>query len=142
MSPPWSVCRLETHSDGRGRLVAVEAGEPHLPFEIRRVYYIYGVPAGQVRGLHAHRKLQQLMVAVSGGLDVILDDGRRRRRIRLDDPTTALLVPPMTWREMRDFAPGTVCLVLASAPYDESDYIRTYESFRAEAAVLATGAVS
>lgn len=128
--PPIVLLPLASHGDGRGNLVAVEAGDGLLPFEIRRVYYIYGVPEGQARGMHAHRRLRQLMIAVAGRVDVVLDDGCGRSEVTLDDPAVGLLIPPMTWREMTWFSPGAVCLVLASELYDESDYIRDYDDFR------------
>lgn len=127
--PPITLLRLASHGDGRGNLVAIQAGDGALPFEIRRVYYIYGVPEGQARGMHSHRQLTQLMIAVSGRVDVVLDNGQGRSHVTLDDPAVGLLIQPMTWREMTYFAPGSVCLVLASLPYDESDYIRDYKEF-------------
>lgn len=128
-------CRLVSLpriSDGRGSLSFVQPG-PLLPFEIRRLYYLYDVPTGQVRGAHGHRKLQQLMVAVSGAVDVECDDGRQRRSFRLDSPDVGLYVSPMIWRNLTGFTPGTVCVVLASEPYDESDYFRSYDDFLAAA---------
>lgn len=119
---------LATITDPRGNLSFVE-GEVHVPFPIRRVYYLYDVPEGGDRGGHAHRALRQLMIAVRGAVDVVLDDGEQSRTVRLDRPTIGLEVCPMMWRELRHFAPGTVCVVLASERYDEGDYFRTYDAF-------------
>ncbi len=115
-------------TDPRGNLTFVEGGE-HIPFEIRRVYYLYDVPAGAERGGHAHRTLHQIIIPLSGSFDVILDDGRGWRRFRLDRPYRGLYVAPMTWRELSNFSSGSVCLVLASAHFDESDYLRDYRDF-------------
>lgn len=131
-----AACRLvqlPRLSDGRGSLSFVQPG-PILPFEIRRVYYLYEVPTGQVRGAHGHRELEQLMVAVAGAVDVECDDGRERRVFRLDSPDVGLYVSPMIWRNLTGFTEGTVCVVIASAPYDEADYFRDYDDFLAAAA--------
>lgn len=119
---------LPDRSDERGGLVFIE-GCRQIPFGIERVYYLYDTRDGIARGGHAHKELEQLLVAVSGRLDVVLDDGIARQRYSLCTPTRGLYVPPMTWRELECFAPGTVCLVLASRYYDESDYIRDYDAF-------------
>jgi len=111
--------------------LAVIEGEDNVPFQIARVYYIYGVPTGAQRGGHAHRELRQLLVATSGSFDVLLDDGVEQRTITLDRPSEGLLLTPMIWRELVDFSPGAVCMVLASAHYEESDYFREYEGFLA-----------
>jgi len=127
------LVRLPRLSDGRGSLSFVQPG-PLLPFEIRRVYYLYEVPKGQFRGAHGHRKLEQLVVAVAGAVDVEVDDGQQRRTFRLDVPDVGLYVSPMIWRNLTGFQPGTVCLVIASEPYDEADYFRNYDDFLAAAA--------
>ena len=127
------LVRLPRLSDGRGSLSFVQPGTM-LPFEIRRVYYLYDVPPGQVRGAHGHRKLEQLMVAVAGALEVECDDGHKTRTFRLDAPNVGLYVSPMIWRNLIGFQPGTVCVVLASAPYDEGDYFRNYNDFLAATA--------
>jgi dTDP-4-dehydrorhamnose 3,5-epimerase-like enzyme len=110
----------------------VEAGLT-IPFPIERVYYLYDVPQGAKRGGHAHRDLQQLLVALSGSFDVLLDNGKERHTWTLNRANTGLLIPPMHWREISNFSSGAVCLVLASAHYDESDYIRNFAEFKKEA---------
>lgn len=129
------ACRLielPKISDPRGNLTFIE-GNQHVPFRIERVYYLYDVPAGAERGGHAHRELEQLLLAAAGSFDVVLDDGRRRQRVQLNRPYVGLYVGPMVWRELDNFSSGSVCLVLASRPYDPADYHRDYEQFRAAA---------
>jgi dTDP-4-dehydrorhamnose 3,5-epimerase-like enzyme len=124
-------CRLialRTIDDPRGSLTFVEA-EQDIPFAIKRTYHLHGVPAGGARGGHAHRRIDQFLIAVAGSFDVVVDGGRNRRRIRLDDPRVGLHIPPGIWREMDSFAEGTVCVVLASELYDAADYERDYEAF-------------
>ena len=116
------------HGDERGQLVALEAMED-IPVRIRRVYYIYDTLPGVVRGKHAHRQLEQILVCVHGSCKVALDDGYERKEILLDQPTLGLYISNDTWREMYDFSEGAVLLVLASEHYDESDYIRDYSQF-------------
>lgn len=111
--------------------LAVIEGEDCVPFAIARVYYLYGVPAGAKRGGHGHRELCQLLVATSGSFDVLLDDGAEQRSVTLDRPSEGLLLTPMIWRELDNFSPGAVCMVLASTPYEESDYYREYDDFLA-----------
>jgi dTDP-4-dehydrorhamnose 3,5-epimerase-like enzyme len=115
--------------DPQGNLTFVEAHR-HAPFEIARVFYIYDVPGGATRGGHAHRELEQLMIAMSGSFDVVLDDGSDRKSLTLNRSYIGLYLPPMIWREMVNFSSGSVCMVLASKYYDESDYYRDYERFR------------
>lgn len=122
---PLTMC-----GDERGSLVAIE-GASSVPFAIRRVYYVYATKAGVTRGLHAHRALNQLAIAVAGSCTMLLDDGARRVSVRLDCPETGLTLGPMVWREMSDFSPDCVLMVLADAPYAESDYIRNYDEFLA-----------
>ena len=117
--------------DPRGNLTFVE-GNRHVPFEIRRVYYLYDVPGGADRGGHAHRGLEQLLVAMSGSFDVVLDDGQEQKRYHLNRSYFGLYIAPMVWRNLDNFSSGSVCLVLASAPYAESDYYRDYETFLRE----------
>ena len=116
------------HSDRQGNLSVAENGRT-VPFDIRRVYYIYDVPGGESRGSHAHRELEQVIVAVSGSFTVTLDDGTARRTFYLNRPWMALHVKPGMWRNLDDFSSGAVCLVLASGPYSEEEYIRDYEEF-------------
>ena len=114
--------------DPRGNLTFIENG-PHLPFEIRRVYYLYDVPGGAERGGHAHRHLHQCIIAISGSFDVHLDDGSIRRSYHLNRAHTGLYVCPMTWRAIDNFSGSSVCLVLASERFSEKDYIREYSQF-------------
>jgi hypothetical protein len=118
--------------DARGNLTFIEAGR-HVPFEIRRVYYLYDVPGGAERGGHGHKELQQLIVAMSGSFDVVLDDGKERKRFHLNRSYYGLYVCPMIWRELDNFSSGSVCMVLASTLYDEADYFRDYDEFLAAA---------
>jgi hypothetical protein len=115
-------------NDPRGNLTFIEGGR-HVPFDIRRVYYLYDVPGGAERGGHAHKELHQLIVAMSGSFDVILDDGTEKRRIHLNRSYNGLYVCPMIWRELDNFSSGSVCMVLASNHYDEADYFRDYQEF-------------
>jgi len=115
-------------NDPRGNLTFIEGGR-HVPFDIRRVYYLYDVPGGAERGGHAHKELHQLIVAMSGSFDVILDDGTEKRRIHLNRSYNGLYVCPMIWRELDNFSSGSVCMVLASNYYDEADYFRDYQEF-------------
>jgi hypothetical protein len=124
-------CRLlplPAHREPRGDLVAIE-GDRDVPFPIRRVYTLTSVPSDARRGGHAHRELEQLFVVLAGALDVEVADGERTRTWRLTRAEEGLFVPRGLWRELRDFAPGTVCMVLASLPYDEGDYERSWEGF-------------
>ncbi len=116
--------------DSLGSIGIVE-GPLLLPFVVKRFYFIHDVPSGASRGSHAHRRLQQLLVAVSGSVSVELDDSRRVERFALSGPEVGLHIPPGYWRTIRDFAPGSVLAVLASSEYCEDDYIRNYDDFRA-----------
>lgn len=127
-----SGCRiidLPKITDARGNLTFIE-GNRHVPFKIMRVYYLYDVPGGEARAGHAHRRLQQFIIAASGSFDVILDDGFDKKRFYLNRSYYGLYVPPMLWRELDNFSSGSISLVLASEYYDEADYIRDYEVFR------------
>jgi hypothetical protein len=115
----------------KGNLTPIEACAD-VPFEIRRVYYLYDVPGGEVRGGHAHRRIQQVIIAASGSFDVVLDDGIKRARFMLNRSYYGLYVPTMVWRELENFSSGSVCLVLASEHYEEGDYIRDIHDFRDE----------
>lgn len=122
------IIDLPVINDPRGNLTFIEGGE-HIPFEIRRVYYLYDVPGGAERGGHGHRDLSQLIIAMSGSFDVHLDNGESKRSFHMNRSYYGLYVPPMMWREIDNFSSGSVCLVLASHHYDESDYYRDYEEF-------------
>ncbi|TFC93282.1 MULTISPECIES: FdtA/QdtA family cupin domain-containing protein [Cryobacterium] len=122
------VIDLPKIQDPRGNLTFIE-GNAHVPFDIRRVYYLYDVPGGAERGGHAHKGLSQLIVAMSGSFDVVLDDGTEKRRIHLNRSYQGLYVCPMIWRELDNFSSGSVCMVLASNVYEESDYFRDYSSY-------------
>jgi WxcM-like protein len=115
-------------NDERGNLTFIEA-ERHVPFDVRRVFYLYDVPGGSVRAGHALKSCHQFIIAISGSFDVLLDDGSARQRFHLNRSHYGLYVTPLTWREIDNFSSNSVCLVLASAAYNESDYYREYESF-------------
>tara|TARA_B100000989_G_C19531178_1_gene469986 strand:- start:169 stop:555 length:387 start_codon:yes stop_codon:yes gene_type:complete len=121
--------KLNKIIDPRGNITFLEE-KNHVPFDISRVYYLYDTPSGAERGGHAHYDLQQLIIAVSGSFDVIIDDGSNSERITLLRPDEGLLISSMIWRELKNFSGGAVCLVLASNLYSESDYIRSYDEFR------------
>lgn len=124
-----SIIELDRHHSARkGDISVVENGET-VPFDTKRVYYLYDVPGGVDRGGHAHKELKQLIVAVSGSFTVVLDDGTSKRSITLNRPYMGLLVVPGIWRVLEDFSSGSVCLVLASEKYAPADYIRDYSDF-------------
>ncbi len=114
--------------DARGNLTFVENGS-QIPFDIQRVYYLYDVPGGAERGGHAHKGLHQLIIAMSGSFDVVLDDGANKKRVHLNRSYNGLYVCPMIWRELDNFSSGSVLMVLASNKYDEADYYRDYTEF-------------
>ena len=122
------IIELPKIAEPRGNLSFVE-GERHIPFDIKRVYYLYDVPGGAERGGHAHKDLHQLIIAMSGSFDITLDDGREKKTFHLARSYYGLYVCPMIWREMDNFSSGAVCLCLASNFYDESDYYRDYHDF-------------
>lgn len=129
-----SDCRLinlPKISDPRGNLTFIEGGLSggHIPFDINRVYYLYDVPGGAERGGHAHKGLSQLIIAMSGSFDVVLDDGQEKKRFHLNRSYSGLYVCPMIWRELDNFSSGSVCLVLASNHYEEGDYYRNYDQY-------------
>jgi len=117
----------KVHNDA-GNITVVENGDP-IPFDVKRVYYVYDVPGGEKRGGHAHYALEQFVIAASGSFDVILDDGKNRKRITLNRPNLALHIVPGLWRELDNFSSGSICMVLASKYYDEKDYIRDYNQY-------------
>jgi oxalate decarboxylase/phosphoglucose isomerase-like protein (cupin superfamily) len=118
----------KAHNDA-GNITAINSAV-EIPFQINRIYYLYDVPGGEARGGHAHKKLQQLIVAASGSFDIILDDSKIKRTIHLNRPDTGLLMPSGLWRELDNFSSGAICLVLASKVYDVDDYIRDYSFFK------------
>jgi hypothetical protein len=134
MTPPSlaSFIELPVVADPRGKLCFVESAR-HVPFEIARVYYLFDVPAGAERAGHAHLALHQLLLPLAGSFDVRLHDGRREEVVTLNRPHIGLHVGPMTWRVLDNFSSGAVCMVLASTPYDEADYIRDFDTFLARA---------
>ena len=117
--------------DQRGNLSVVEGGDL-VPFDIKRLYYLYDVPGGATRGGHAHKNLRQLIIAASGSFDVVLDNGKPRQKFSLNRSYKGLYIPTMIWREIENFSSGAVCMVLASEHYDESDYIYDYNEFLKE----------
>jgi len=123
------IIGLPKIQDPRGNLTFIEGGR-HVPFDIKRVFYLYDVPGGAERGGHAHSRLQQMIIAMAGSFDVILDDGYVKQRFHLNRSFYGLYIEPMIWREMDNFSTGSVCMVLASEPYDETDYFREYEVFK------------
>lgn len=125
-----TIVELDKHHHEKGNITVVQNNE-EVPFEVKRIYYLYDVPGGETRGGHAHRQLQQMIVAAGGSFDVVLDDGKNKRTVTLNRPYQALLVVPGIWRELENFSSGSTLLVLASHIYDESDYIRTYDDFLA-----------
>lgn len=127
---------LPVAADDSGALAFAEGGR-HVPFPIARTYFVYDLEQDAVRGVHAHRDLEQVVFCVSGRLELELDDGFERRTVVLEDPRSGLLLPPLVWHRLSGFAPGTVYLVLSSGAFDESDYIRDYDEFLATVGVAA-----
>ena len=119
---------FQPHGDDRGQLVAIEELKD-IPFHIKRVYYMYDTGVGVRRGLHAHKRLQQVLICIHGSCKILLDDGKEKKIVSLERPFEGLLVSNNMWREMYDFSQDTVLMVLASELYDESDYIRNYDEF-------------
>lgn len=119
---------LQTHGDDRGSLIALEDGH-NIPFAIKRVYYIFNTKEGVARGFHAHKQLKQVAIAVRGSCRFVLDDGKERVELLLNDPAQGLLIESFMWREMHDFSEDCVLMVLADQHYDESDYVRDYDEF-------------
>ncbi|HEV7651151.1 MAG TPA: FdtA/QdtA family cupin domain-containing protein [Actinophytocola sp.] len=133
---PCRMVELTEHTDPRGSLTVVESGK-EIDFDVKRAYYIHHVPPDAERGAHGHRRLRQLIVAVHGSFDVVVDDGFARRTFVLDNPSRGLYVGPMVWRDMINFTPGTVGLWLVSEPYDETEYYRDHAEFLADARRMA-----
>lgn len=127
----YNILNFKIHGDDQGKLVALEKSED-FPFEIKRVYYIWDTNAHAIRGKHAHRQLEQVIVCLSGSCDFILDDGNKKEIVHLDNPAQGLYIKHNIWREFTNFSPDCVIMVLASQYYDESDYIRNYEDFKRE----------
>jgi hypothetical protein len=123
------IVELKKIHNRAGNITPIENMQD-IPFNIKRVYYLYDIPSGEERGGHAHRKLKQLLIAASGGFDVKLDDGRNKKFVHLNRPNIGLMVVPGIWRELNNFSSGAICLVLASENYDEKDYIRKYNEFK------------
>jgi len=128
MAGTCRIIELPRIADPRGNLTFIEANR-HVPFEIRRVYYLYDVPGGAERGGHAHRRLMQFIVAMSGSFDVTVNNGNMRETFHLNRSYYGLFIPNMVWREIDNFSSGSVCMVLASEYYEESDYYRNYDDF-------------
>ena len=128
MSDLIKLIDISPMGDDRGMLFAIEANKS-IPFEIRRVYYISGTKPGAARGFHAHKALKQVAVCLTGSCRILLDDGQVKDEILLDSPAKGLVIEDLVWREMHDFTPDCILLVLASEHYNEADYIRDYESF-------------
>lgn len=122
------VIELPKIHDTRGNLTFIEGGR-HVPFDFKRIYYLYDVPGGAERGGHAHKELKQLIIAISGSFDIHLDDGHNKKVFHLNRSYQGLYVCPMMWREIRNFSSGAVCIVLASNYFDEDDYYRDYSKF-------------
>lgn len=122
------VIEIPKIKEPRGNLSVIE--KDIIPFEMKRVYYLYDVPSGSERGGHAHKNLKQFLIALSGSFNVILNDGKEEKVITLNKPNEGLLINPGIWRELNNFSSGSVCLVIASAVYDEADYIRDFEEFK------------
>jgi hypothetical protein len=123
-----SMIELPVNHREKGNLTVIE-NSTDIPFDVRRIYYLYDIPGGESRGGHAHKDLRQLIVAASGSFDVIINDGKIKRIFTLNRPYQGLLVIPGIWRELDNFSSGSVCLVLASREYDEGDYLRNYQYF-------------
>lgn len=128
------LINLDSIKDERGSLIALESLSKQVPFEIKRVYYMFGVGGDATRGKHAHYELKQLLICVSGSVDILVDDGKSKKVVRLDSPDKGLYIDNFIWREMNNFSKDAVLLVLASEHYEESDYVRNYEDFLKEVA--------
>jgi len=123
------IIKFPVISDPRGNLAFIE-GKNHIPFDVKRVYYLYDVPSGATRGGHAHKKMEVVIIALSGSFHVKIDDGLKTELIFLNRPHWGLYIPPSVWRELEDFSSNSIAFVLASTFYDEGDYIRQHEVFK------------
>ncbi len=124
------IINLPKIEDSRGNLTFIEQNK-HIPFDVKRVYYLYDVPGGGARGGHAHKQCNEFVIAVSGSFDVVVTDGKETKKYQLNRSYYGLYLPSMTWRELENFSSGSVCLVVASELFDEADYIREYDRFKA-----------
>jgi len=124
-----NLIELDKNHRLKGNITVVENGKT-IPFDVKRVYYLYDIPGGEMRGGHAHRNLHQLIIAASGSFNITLDDGNLKRTFTLNRPYQGLLVVPGIWRELMEFSSGAICLVLASHCFDENDYLRNYDDFK------------
>ncbi|MEP2448770.1 MAG: FdtA/QdtA family cupin domain-containing protein [Balneola sp.] len=125
-----TVLKLPKIHNIAGNITAIGNSDDIIPFDINRIYYLYDIPGGEERGAHAHKELQQLIIAGSGSFDITLDDGKTRRTFHLSQPYFGLYMPSGLWRELHNFSSGAICLVLASHIYNEKDYIRDYKEFQ------------
>jgi hypothetical protein len=123
-----SLLEFSKNHAEKGNITALQ-NNIEIPFDIKRVYYLYDVPGGEARGGHAHKALQQIIVAASGSFDLTVDDGKTKRTFHLNRPNLGVLMPAGLWRELHNFSSGSICLVLASEQYDENDYIREYDEY-------------
>lgn len=123
------IINLPKIDDDRGNLTFIEGGK-HIPFVIQRVYWIYDVPGGQIRGGHAYRQLEEVIIALSGSFDVVIDDGAETKKYSLNRSYYGLYIPKMAWRQLENFSTNALCLILASLPYSEDDYIFDYDEFK------------
>ncbi len=123
------VIKIPQFEDYTGNIGVVE--NDVVPFDIKRIFYLYNVPENQVRGRHAHKELKQFLIALSGSFDVVLDDGKEIKKVKLDNPDKGLLIHENIWNELKNFSSGAVCMVIASDMYSEEDYIRDYDNFLA-----------
>lgn len=124
----YKIINFKKFSDKRGSLTAIESFLD-IPFEVKRIYYLYDIPDDKIRGQHAHKNLEQVILCLNGSLDIIIDNGIYKEKFTLNDPSIGLYIPSMHWRTLENFSKSSVCLVLASQHYDEDDYYRDYSDF-------------
>ena len=125
-----SLLELPKIKNTAGNITVIDHQQMLIPFEVKRIYYLYDVPGGEERGGHGHKELEQLIIAASGSFDFILDDGNTKRKVSLNRPDFGLYIKPGIWRNIVNFSSGSICLVLASHGYDEHDYLRDYDEFK------------